>query len=191
MMVSLSFVSCVSENEEYVPEKPEEYVNVYYGFLSGPCLDYLDVTLTLHSGNKTKTVVLKKEDGKKDVSSSYAFPGSNPVNTTEVYGYLFAGFDGAESITKVEANVVLKADALDKLAKADSETSIPFCAGVKVTQQTPRKDGKYEYPDNLSNGIYRSSRPAEFLAPAAIGGVNYDHLIESVPSSIKAALEVK
>lgn len=189
LAVTLGFVSCESYTEEPAPEKKEKLTDVYYGYLSPDCLEYLDVTLTLHSGNETKTITLKKENGTKDVAvTDFGALGSITYN---VFGYLYAGFDSAEGIDRVDANVAPKADILDKLKAADPESSIEFTAGARIVGQPYRKDGKYEAPDVKPVQFHVAGSPVSVIKSQTIGGVTYEHLYESFMDRIKNALEVK
>ena len=85
------------------PSNNQDMTPAYGAVLSENILDMFDVTVVLHSGDKTKEVALTKANGQADVTRT-----SNGNMT--YYEYVFAEIDGQKGISNAEVKVTPKAD---------------------------------------------------------------------------------
>ena len=156
------------------PSDNQEMTPAYGAVLSENILDMFDVTVVLHSGNKTKEVALTKANGKADVTrSSYG-------NVT-CYEYLFTEIDGQKGISNAEVKVTPKADIKTILAGMPAGEEINTLMGGRLFAAKIGTDGK------LLGGVYHhaaaqlnSFRPERLLEDKGNGTFGYDIAAESL-----------
>ncbi len=105
--------------QEQAQEQQQKYQQVlgYGAAVSESVLDMYDVTVTLHSGDKTKVVELTKADGKVITENAEG-------NSITCYKYVFTGIDGQNGISSTEVKVTPKADIKTTIASYPQDKEV-------------------------------------------------------------------
>ena len=189
------FTSCNNTDDDpYVPKptsiptkieihtetttNPVDLTPAYGAVLSENILDMYDVTVVLHSGDKTKEVALTKANGETMVTRSTA-------GNINYYQYLFTEIDGQKGIGKAEAKVTPKANIKTTIAGMTANEKIAFLQGGRLFNAQLGADGKI--PGNIMHHAAPTtdfSYPEQLLKDNGNGSFGYDSQAEAIQASL-------
>ncbi len=176
-----TMVSCGSDDDdELVPgdgngNKPsvdEVYVCTVY--LNQNVLDLCNVSLTLHSGDKSKVVNIDKANGKL-VDVVYENSLTNTKLTLPAYRFIFDNVDGNKGIDYVESHSTLKADAESVVNAMEPDVDYWTLSACSFLKKEYQADGSYSvegYVTTQASGWTRNS----LLEVAYDGKKNYERI---------------
>lgn len=151
---SACLVSCSGDDDEIGggSDKPTSTkINVYTAFVNDNVFNLCDLSVTLHSGDKTKEVKLVKENGEV---KTVEYDGSK----LNVYCFTFDGVDGNKGIDAVEGNATLKADAESFVNSLSPEGTHAFIASHGYGEAEFSSDGHYSIGAVSLTGAISPSR---------------------------------
>ena len=143
----VGFTSCNAEDDgydEYITPKNNptvKTVSVYSAFVSEDCMKLYDVSITLHSGDKTKTVALTESNGQKQAFGS-----------SQAFTFCFDNVDGQYGIDKVEATVTPKANIEEMIKAMNPEQDLYLVSTKKYFDAEFKANGQYDL-SNVANTI--------------------------------------
>ncbi len=160
------------------PSNNQNMTPAYGAVLSENILDMYDVSVVLHSGDKTKEVALTKANGQADVTRT-----SNGNMT--YYEYVFAEIDGQKGISNAEVKVTPKADIKNVIAAMPANEKITMKYGGNMFKAMYGADGKFvgklsTHFTALSGSFY----PEELLKDQGNGTFGYDVVAETILDSM-------
>ena len=137
------FTSCNNADDDpYVPvpqptvqDQPKyQQAPAYAAAFSESILNMYDVKVTLHSGDKSKEVVLTTAEG-------IAVENNSEGKTITCYKYQFTEIDGQRGISSAEVEITPKADIKTTLSNMPEET-IAFMYGARMFTASIDDNGK-------------------------------------------------
>ena len=142
------FTSCNNvDDDPYVPapqpteQFKDQQIPAYAAAFSESILYLYDVTVTLHSGDKSKEVALTPAEGKAVVEDCDG-------KTITCYKYQFTEIDGQRGISSAEVKITPKADIKTTLENMPEET-IYLMYGAKAFAASIDNNGKLVNDCNL------------------------------------------
>ena len=144
------FTSCNNADDDPIVPVPQPTVQeqpkyqqapAYAAAFSESILNMYDVKVTLHSGDKSKEVVLTPAEGT-------AVENDNDGKTITCYRYQFTEIDGQRGISSAEVEITPKADIKTILSNMPEET-IAFMYGAKMFTASIDDNGKLVNDCNL------------------------------------------
>lgn len=175
---AVSLASCSSDDDTTGGgDKPVvEKINVYAGYISSDVFDLCDISLTLHSGTKSKTVKLDKASGKlMDVvymDDPFLGKASYPA-----YRFLFDNVDGNKGVDKVEASAVLKSGAAAMIENMSPEAKVVYLAGGTLIKAEFQPTGSYSFEGAVTTGV------KDFKREGLLGERDGVKIYETLPAS--------
>lgn len=168
------YVPVPTEIHTVTPSNNQEMTPAYGAVLSENILDMYDVTVVLHSGDKTKAVALTKANGQADVTRT-----SNGNMT--YYEYVFAEIDGQKGISNAEVKVTPKADIKNVISAMPANEKFTVQHGGNMFKAMFGADGKFvgklaTHFTTLSGSYY----PEELLKDNGNGTFGYDVVAETI-----------
>ncbi len=125
-----------TEIHQQTPTKPQDTTPAYGAVLSENIINMYDVTVVLHSGDKTKEVALTKANGEATVTRT-----SN--GNVTYYQYLFTEIDGQKGIGNAEVKVTPKADIKTIIAGMPANEEVTLMQGGRLFKAMFGTDGKF------------------------------------------------
>ena len=172
------FTSCNNADDDpYVPvpqptvqDQPKyQQVPAYAAAFSESILNLYDVTVTLHSGDKSKEVVLTPAEGT-------AVENDNDGKTITCYRYQFTEIDGQRGISSAEVEITPKADIKTTLENMPEET-IYLMYGAKAFAASIDNNGKLVNDCDLF--MHRNNvQPSKMMQNMGNGKVVYEAEID-------------
>lgn len=172
---AVSLASCSSDDDTTGGgDKPVvDKINVYAGYISSDVFDLCDISLTLHSGTKSKTVKLDKASGKL-MDVVYMDDPLLGKGTYPAYRFLFDNVDGNKGIDKVEAKAVLKSGAAAMIENMSPEAKVVYLTASAFVEAEFQPTGNYSFAANVQTIIAKFGR--EGLLREKDGKKNYETL---------------
>ena len=169
------FTSCNNADDPYVPtpqstaQQPKlDYVPVYELDLSEDILNLYDITLVLHSGDKSKESILEKTNGT-------AFGLETVSGKATYYKFFCSEIDGNKGIDYVEAKVTPKADIKTTLESKPAEMFLTDISKAQIYKAVYDENGKQIGEMGIRNGDeYSFFTPSEMLEQMEDGTLKYD-----------------
>ena len=163
-----------TEIHTVTPSNNQDMTPAYGAVLSENILDMYDVTVVLHSGDKTKEVALTKANGQADVTRT-----SNGNMT--YYEYVFAEIDGQKGISKAEVKVTPKADIKNVISAMPANEKIIMQHGGNMFKAMFGADGKFVGKLATHFTVLSASPyPEELLKDQGDGTFGYDIIAETI-----------
>ena len=147
-----TMVSCGGDDDDdpIVPggndNKPStsNEVYVYTAYVNQNVFDLCEVSLTLHSGDKSKVVKLDPANGKL-VDVTYSDQMTNTKLTLPAYRFVFDNVDGNKGIDYVESNSTVKADAESVVNALTPEVDYWTLSACSFIKKELSPNGNYEF----------------------------------------------
>lgn len=151
-----TLVSCGDDVPGGGVKPATEKIEVYAAYVSTDVFELCDISLTLHSGDKSKTVKLDKASGKlvdvvyaRDLSKEYTYPA---------YRFVFDNVDGNLGIDKVDASAKLKSGAVAMIEAMNPDETI-VCLAAKTSIKTEfLPTGNYALEASVETAIKKFDR---------------------------------
>ena len=168
------YVPVPTEIHTVTPSNNQDLTPAYGAVLSENILDMYDVTVVLHSGDKTKSVALTKANGQADVTRT-----SNGNMT--YYEYVFAEIEGQKGISNAEVKVTPKADIKNVISSMPANEKFTVQHGGNMFKAKFGADGKFvgklaTHFTALSGSYY----PEDLLKDNGNGTFGYDVVAETI-----------
>lgn len=155
--LSACLVSCGDDEETTGggSDKPSSNkIQVYLACVSESTLNLCDISITLHSGDKSKVVKLEKANGVQKKL--------NPDNPDSpiLYNYVYDSVDGNKGIDYTEANATLRADAEEYVNSLsdDKEHLTYFIAVYGHSMEEFKANGGYSVNASTSTSSLDGTR---------------------------------
>lgn len=136
-----AITSCSKDDDDTTggQDKPAvNKINVYVAYVSGDVFSLCDFSLTLHSGDKSKTVKLDKASGKL---MDFASKGKS----VPVYRFIFDNVDGNKGVDKVEASATLNPGAAAMIEAMTPEASLTCLVISAMIKAEFQPTGNYSF----------------------------------------------
>lgn len=173
-----TLVSCGGDDDDFPGggDKPAtKKIDVYAAYVSADVFELCDISLTLHSGDKSKTVKLDKASGKLvDVVYSETF---GQKATYPGYQFIFDNVDGNLGIDKVDASATLKSGAAAMIDAMGPEAKVVYLVGSALISAEFQTTGKYSFEAAVTTGL------KDFGRTGLLGDINGTILYETLPSN--------
>ena len=143
------FTSCNNDDDQRIPtpasvqKETTNKVTVYSAYVNDDALNLYDISLTLHSGDKSKVVKLDKSMG-TPVNIEYQRMNKPSVNLPG-YRFDFDNVDGIKNIDYVEANSTLKPEAEGIVNAMDPEKEYYYAASCAFGYLEFQANGHYGF----------------------------------------------
>lgn len=175
------FVSCDSDDDNNGGGSSDSRVYVYSAYVNDNVFGLCDVSITLHSGDKSKVVKLNKSNGKLVNIDKKDFYGQF-VATIPTYRFDFDNVDGSKGIDYAEAEVTLKSDAESFVNSLEPNKTFYFIACFNHTRQEYSANGQYDIEQPNTASFYDSSREK------LLNEVNGTKVYETLPRLFTSSL---
>lgn len=177
---AVSLASCSSDNNDNPGgggDKPVvDEINVYAAYVSSDVFDLCDISLTLHSGTKSKTVKLDKASGKL-MDVVYMDDPLLGKASYPAYRFLFDNVDGNKGVDKVEASAVLKSGAAAMIENMSPEAKVYYLAGCAMVMAEFQPTGNYSFEGVVTTGF------KDFKREGLLGERDGVKIYETLPAS--------
>ncbi len=188
VLSATGFASCNNADDDYVGgivnDKPtNNKVPVYSAYVNENVLNMCDITLTLHSGDKTKVVKLDKGNGTLD-KIDYEVMGQH-IGSLPAYRFDFDNVDGNKGIDYVEANSTIKPEAEGVIKALDPEKEYYFAACSNFRYEEFMSNGHYSF------GKFNTADASSFHSENLLKDNNGEKAYERLPKIFNVRLSKK
>ncbi len=140
ILSATGFTSCNAEDDGYdytantsTTTPTVKTVSVYSAIISEDCMKLYDVSVTLHSGDKSKTVALTESNGIK-----------MSLGSGQAYTFSYDNVDGQYNIDKVEASVTPKANIESMISAMDPNSDVLLVTSKVFADREFKANGQYD-----------------------------------------------